>query len=62
MTAISIRALRKTLEGHGDAVVAVAIAAETNLVASGSLDKTVRLWDGGVSGACQARCRNLPKQ
>src|SRR5262249_59540624 len=33
------------LEGHGDAVLAVAFAPDGKTALSGSLDKTVRLWD-----------------
>ncbi|GFF53087.1 NACHT and WD40 domain protein [Aspergillus udagawae] len=42
----------QTLEGHSDAVYSVAFAPNGHLLASGSYDKTVKLWDT-ATGALQ---------
>ncbi|UNI15346.1 hypothetical protein JDV02_001886 [Purpureocillium takamizusanense] len=41
----------QTLEGHGDFVTSVAFSADGQLLASGSSDKTVKVWDA-TTGAC----------
>ena len=41
----------QTLEGHGDSVDSVAFSHDSTRLASGSDDKTVKIWDAGT-GAC----------
>ncbi|KAH7112659.1 hypothetical protein EDB81DRAFT_922603, partial [Dactylonectria macrodidyma] len=41
----------QTLEGHGHWVISVAFSANGQWIASGSWDKTVKIWDAGM-GAC----------
>ncbi|MDB9379173.1 WD40 repeat domain-containing protein, partial [Nodularia sphaerocarpa CS-585A2] len=36
---------RDTLTGHGDRVTSVAISPDGKIIASGSLDRTIKLWD-----------------
>lgn len=36
---------RNTLTGHGDRVTSVAISPDGKIIASGSLDRTIKLWD-----------------
>ncbi|KAK3807290.1 MAG: WD40-repeat-containing domain protein, partial [Benniella sp.] len=48
----------RTLNGHSESILCVAIFAEWRLPASGSQDKTVRIWDVAL-GQCRFVVRNF---
>jgi len=49
----STGAVLQTLEGHSDAVTAVAFSLDSRLLASASHDETVKLWDASMGAVLQ---------
>ncbi|KAK7404063.1 hypothetical protein QQX98_010149 [Neonectria punicea] len=52
----------QTLGGHNDAVVSIAISSNSGLLATGSHDKTVKLWDaatGSLQRTLEGHCSEL---
>ena len=47
---------RMKLEGHKGAVIGCAISADRNFIVSCSGDKTVRVWDSGMTCRAPAQC------
>jgi WD40 repeat protein len=51
--------LLQSLEGHSDSVISLAFSPDSTLLASGSSDKTVRLWYVGTGSALRVLCGHL---
>ncbi|KAK4653541.1 HNWD NOD-like receptor pc6 [Podospora pseudocomata] len=51
-------ACRQTLEGHGGPVLSVAFSPDSKLVASGSGDKTIKIWDA-ATGSCTQTLKGI---
>ncbi len=50
---VASRTVIRRLQGHANSVYALAFSPDGKILASGSLDQTIKLWDTGTGGLCE---------